>query len=144
MSRALGVDLGARRIGLAISDASGTLATPLTVLERSGDVSRDHQAIVGAARDAGATRIVVGLPRSLSGAHGPAATAVRAEIVQLRAVAGDELRIEEHDERFTTVIAQRRLDEGGARGGGTPIDAAAAAEILQSHLDTARRPGSAR
>ena len=66
----LGVDLGSRRIGLALSDPSGTLASPLSVLERSGDRVRDHRAIVEAARENEAHTIVVGLPRSMSGAKG--------------------------------------------------------------------------
>ena len=135
MTRVLGVDLGARRIGLALSDASRTLASPLAVLERTDDERVDHEAILDAARDAGATRVVVGLPRSLSGAVGPAAERAHAEIAELRSLAGDAIAVEEHDERFTTVIAQRRLRDGGKRRGAAPIDAAAAAEILQSYLD---------
>jgi putative Holliday junction resolvase len=144
MTRVLGVDLGSRRIGLALSDASGTLATPLRVLDRTGDPDRDHAAIVAAARESGAATIVVGLPRSLSGGTGPAARAAEAEIAELRKAAGDEHRVEEHDERFTTVIAQRRLRESGKGGGRAGIDAAAAAEILQSYLDRSARPGAAR
>lgn len=139
MTRVLGVDLGARRIGLALSDASGTLATPLAVLQRTDDARLDHEAILDAARDAGAARVVVGLPRSLSGAVGPAAQRAHAEIADLRSLAGDAIAVEEHDERFTTVIAQRRLRDGGKRRGAAPIDAAAAAEILQSYLDSSRR-----
>jgi putative Holliday junction resolvase len=138
--RVLGVDLGARRIGLALSDPSGTLATPLRVIERTGDDARDLQAVVDAARDEGASRIVVGLPRSLSGASGPAAAHAEHEIAVLRSLAdADDVVVEAHDERFTTVIAQRRLREGGSRRDSTPVDAAAAAEILQSYLDAAAR-----
>lgn len=133
MNRVLGVDLGSRRIGLAVSDRSGTLATPLGVLERSRERRTDHEAIVDAARAHGATRIVVGLPRSLSGATGPAAQAVTEEVDELRAVAGPELPVELHDERFTTVVASRRLRDAGRSR--TSVDAAAAAEILQSYLD---------
>src|SRR5262245_50404625 len=138
MTRVLGVDLGTRRIGLAVSDASRTLATPLRVLERQGDAHADHVAILDAARQEEATSIVVGMPRSLSGGDGPAARAAADEIADLRAVAGDAITVEQHDERFTTVTAERRLREGG-RKGSTPIDAAAAAEILQSYLDRGER-----
>jgi putative Holliday junction resolvase len=140
MSRVLGVDLGARRIGLAVSDRSRTLATPLTVLERRGDPRADHVAILEAARAEDATSIVVGMPRSLSGDSGPAARAAADEITELRALAGDAITVEQHDERFTTVTAQRRLREGGTHKRTTPIDAAAAAEILQSYLDRIPRP----
>jgi putative pre-16S rRNA nuclease len=137
MGCVLGVDLGARRIGLARSDPSGTLASPVAVLERSGDVDADHAAIFAAAREAGADRIVVGLPISLSGNEGPAARGVRGELDALRAAAGDEFAVEVHDERFTTVEANRALAAAGHRGPARrrSIDAAAAAVMLQSWLE---------
>jgi len=142
VSRVLGVDLGSRRIGLAVSDASGTLAIPLRVLERGRERRADHEAIVEVARTEGATRIVVGLPRSLSGTTGPAARAVTEEVDELRTVAGPDLPVELHDERFTTVVATRRLRDAGR--GRTSLDAAAAAEILQSYLDQPSRGRPAR
>ena len=136
MARLLGVDLGARRIGLAVSDVTGTLASPLAVQERATDHGADHAAIVATAREEGVARIVVGLPRSLSGAEGPAAQAARAEADELRAVAG--LPVDLHDERLTTVSATRRLRESRrGRAKRDPVDAAAAAEMLQSYLDAA-------
>jgi putative Holliday junction resolvase len=136
----LGVDLGTRRIGLACSDRSGTLATPLRVLERTGDVTADHRAIVAAAREEGAERIVVGFPRSLSGREGPAARAVRDEVEQLKAAAGADLDVVVHDERFSTVSAERSLVAAGRRPAARRRvrDAAAAAVILQSYLEAAR------
>lgn len=133
----LGVDLGSRRIGLASSDPTGTIASPLRVLERSGNVTVDHRAIVDAATELEAQRIVVGLPLSLSGADGPAATAVRAEVEELRQVAGPMLTVDVYDERLTTVIAERGLLEAGLRRGARRRirDAVAAAVILQSYLD---------
>src|SRR5687767_7893572 len=116
MPRVLGVDLGARRIGLACSDPSGTLASPAGVLERSGDPARDHRAIVDTAKELQAERIVVGLPTSLSGREGRAANEARREVDELRAVAGPELPVSLHDERLTTVIAERRLGDAGVRG----------------------------
>jgi putative Holliday junction resolvase len=140
MARVLGVDLGARRIGLACSDPTGTLATPLTVLERSGDVARDHAAIVAAALDAEAERIVVGLPLSLDGSDGPAARTTRAEVEALATAAGSQLPISLHDERLTTVSAERELMAAGMRGRARRkiIDAAAAAVMLQSWLEGER------
>ena len=140
MARVLGVDLGARRIGLACSDPTGTLATPLTVLERSGDVARDHAAIVTAALDAEAERIVVGLPLSLDGSDGPAARAIRAEVEALATAAGSQLPVSLHDERLTTVSAERDLMAAGMRGRARRkiVDAAAAAVMLQSWLEGER------
>ena len=136
MARVLAVDLGERRIGLALSDPSGTLASPLRTLEVSGDPDRDRLAVVAAARDAEAQVIVVGLPRSLSGREGPAARRARAEASALAEVAG-EIRVELHDERFTTRDADRALAAAGTRRRErrARVDAAAAAFILQSYLD---------
>ena len=132
--RVLGVDLGERRIGLALSDPLGIVASPLSVLERSGDRAADHRAIVAAAREAGATRIVVGLPLTLAGREGPAAQAVRQEIAAIAALG---VPVEAHDERFSTVAAEQMLAIGGVRGpaGRRRVDSAAAAVILQSWLD---------
>jgi putative Holliday junction resolvase len=136
VARVLAVDLGERRIGLALSDPSGTLASPLRTIEVSGDPERDRLAIVSAARDAEAQVIVVGLPRSLSGREGPAARRARAEASALAEVAG-EIRVELHDERFTTRDADRALAAAGTRRRErrARVDAAAAAIMLQSYLD---------
>jgi putative Holliday junction resolvase len=137
MARILGVDLGSRRIGLALSDPSGAVATPHRVLQRSGDPAADHRAITAVAREAGADRIVVGLPLSLSGDAGPAARAVLDEVEALRAEAGEGMGVETHDERLTTVIAERGLRASGTRRRRrrAVVDEAAAAVMLQSFLD---------
>jgi len=137
MGRVLGVDLGSRRIGLAVSDPGGRVATPHSVIERSGDVAADHRTILAHAREAGASRVVVGLPLSLSGKAGPAAKAVLGEVDALRALAGGEITVETHDERLTTVIAQRGLQAANAprRARRQAVDAAAAAVMLQSYLE---------
>jgi putative Holliday junction resolvase len=137
MARILGVDLGARRIGLALSDPGGVVATPHRVVERSGDPAADHRAIVAIAREAGAGRIVVGLPLSLSGDVGPAARAVLDEVEALRAEAGEGMRVETHDERFTTVVAEQGLRAAGTRRRRrrAVVDEAAAAVMLQSYLE---------
>lgn len=140
-TRVLGVDLGERRIGLALSDPTATIATPHSVLTRGGDPAADRRAIVDAAREAGAGTIVVGLPRSLSGRDGPAARAAAAEVEALRAIAAPlGLRVDTYDERLTTVIAHRRLDAANVRGRARRqvVDEVAAAVILQSYLDRAR------
>ena len=137
MPRVLGVDLGARRIGLASSDETHTLASPLSFLERSGDSGRDHQAIIDAAREIDAHTIVVGLPLSLSGREGPAANAARTEVEALRALASPDIEVVVHDERLTTVSAERALRDAGSRRRSRrqKIDAAAAAVMLQSWLE---------
>ena len=139
--RVLGVDLGARRIGLALSDPLGVLAGPLAVLERTGDRAADHAAILRAATDNDAGRIVVGVPLSLStGRPGPAAQATLDEVAELagRAAAVDPpLPVETYDERLTTVTAQRSLATGGVRAKDRRgvVDKVAAAVMLQSWLD---------
>ena len=137
MPRILGVDLGTRRIGLALSDPSGTLASPYEVLPRSGDRAHDHRAIITAARENEADRIVVGLPRSLSGRPGPAERSTLDEIDELRAAAPEDITIEPYDERFTTVIAERSLVQSGMRRDARKqvVDKVAAAVMLQSYLD---------
>jgi putative Holliday junction resolvase len=137
MSRVLGVDLGSRRIGLALSDPEGRVATPHTVIERSDDPAADHRAILAHAREAGASRVVVGLPLSLSGDVGPAARAVLGEVDALRALACGEVTVETQDERLTTVIAERGMRAAGARRGTRRrnVDASAAAVMLQSYLE---------
>jgi putative Holliday junction resolvase len=142
LSRVLGVDLGERRIGLAVTDPSGVLASPHDTLSRATERADDHRAIVAAATEVGATRIVVGLPRSLDGKVGPAARAVLDEveaITQLARASGIEVAT--YDERFSTMIAQRNLRDATPRRSKRQktqrerIDASAAAVILQSWLD---------
>jgi putative pre-16S rRNA nuclease len=142
VSRVLGVDLGTRRIGLAVTDPSGVLASPHATLTRSSDRSDDHRAIVDAARDVGAAQIVVGLPRSLSGELGPAARSALAEFEALTLLArADGLEVSTYDERFTTMIAQHAIRDAQPRRNRRrraqreQVDAAAAAVILQSWLE---------
>ena len=133
--RALGLDLGSKRIGVAVSDRSGTIASPLTVIARGRSRRADHERIAELVRDEDAELVVVGLPRSLSGGDGPAAKAARAEVTALATVVG--VPVELHDERFTTVTATRAMTEAGVRGAERrgKVDKVAAAVILQSWLD---------
>ncbi len=137
MSRILGVDLGSRRIGLALSDPLGVTASPLRVLERAAAHAVDHRVIVDVAREVEAGRIVVGLPRALSGKKGPAERATLAEVDELQAVAGPDLPVETYDERFTTVIAQRTLIDAKVRRKDRKqvVDKVAAAVMLQGYLE---------
>jgi putative Holliday junction resolvase len=138
-TRVLGVDLGERRIGLALSDPSRTVASPHGVLRRSGDRDADRRAIVTAARAAGAGVIVVGLPLSLSGKVGPAARAALEEVDALRTIASG-IEVVVHDERLTTVTAERALLEGRVRRDDRRdvVDKVAAAVMLQSWLEGTR------
>jgi putative Holliday junction resolvase len=131
----LGIDLGARRIGVAISDDGQRMASGLTVVARSGDLGSDHRALAAVAGDKEAVAVVVGMPRSLDGSSGPAAQGVRQEVEQLRTVLG--VPVELVDERFTTVTATRALRAAGtkARRARRLVDQEAAAVILQSWLD---------
>ncbi len=147
MRRVLGVDLGARRIGLALSDPLGVLAGPLAVLERTGDRAADHTAILRAATENEAGRVVVGIPLSLStGRPGPAAQATLDEVAELadQAAALDPpVPVETYDERLTTVTAQRSLATGGVRAKDrrAVVDKVAAAVMLQAWLDGQPRSG---
>jgi len=134
--RALGLDLGSKRIGVAISDSGGRLATPYEVVHRSGDRGRDHRAILELAREAEVEAIVVGLPLSLDGSVGPAAKRALKEVAQLGATT--DLPVETYDERLSTVTADRYLMEMdlNAAARRKVVDKVAAAVILQSWLDS--------
>jgi len=131
----LGVDLGERRIGLAISDPTRILATPLSIIERADNRDADHAAILSIAREHDVNEIVVGWPRSLSGRDGPAARSVREETESLKVAAGENMVIGMHDERFSTAIADDRLR--AAKSKRKKSDDAAAAVFLQAYLDGA-------
>ena len=137
--RALGLDLGSRRIGVALSDSAGILASPYETVQRCGDVALDHRRILALATEAEVEILVVGLPLSLDGTVGPAADSVLAEIDELRDATG--LPVETYDERLTTVTATRLLREGGVSGKARRqlVDKVAASVILQSWLDGRRR-----
>ncbi len=131
--RALGIDLGERRIGLALS--SGSVASPLETIERSGDPAVDHRAILAVAAEWEVDTLVVGLPLSLDGSEGPAARSVRSEIADL--AAATSLTVVPYDERLTTVTATRLLREGEVPGRSRRrmVDQVAAAVMLQAWLD---------
>lgn len=136
--RVLGIDLGAKRIGVAVSDSSGTVATPLTVIARSRSRRADHDAIARLVRDEEAEAVVVGLPLNMDGSRGPAAKAAAAEAEVLVTVVGVPVHL--HDERLTTVTAERALREAGVRGQDkrSVVDKVAAAVLLQGWLDAGR------
>jgi putative holliday junction resolvase len=136
--RVLGVDLGSRRIGVAVTDSSRTVATGVTTLDRSADRAADHDALAGLVADYGAVEVVIGLPVSLSGDLGPAARAVLDEIGEIRNAVGVE--VSTVDERFTTATAAGALRAAGrrARDQRNIVDQTAAAELLQTWVERER------
>jgi putative Holliday junction resolvase len=142
--RVLAIDPGARRLGLALSDASGTLATPWQVIESGGSIDGDVDrlaAIITALRteDDGLAAIVVGLPLRLDGTPNEQTARARALAVRLETVTG--LQIVLQDERLTSREAEQRLALRmmNWRTRKARLDAAAAAVILQDYLDARGR-----
>jgi putative Holliday junction resolvase len=141
----MGLDVGERRIGVAIADELGTIASPLTVVfRREGDLAE----IRDLATAQGATTLVVGMPTSMSGREGQQAASVRTFTEELGAIVGPDLAIAFWDERLTTTVAERVLRERGGRGRRKArkgdVDAVAAAVILQGYLDAQRARSSRR
>jgi len=140
MSRALGLDLGSRRIGVAIGDRSGTIASPLCVVQRTGSMKRDHIAIAALVEEEEAEIVVVGLPLNMNGTAGPAARAASDEAAALTTVVG--VPVVTFDERRTTVTADQAMIGAGMKAPARRrvVDKVAAAVMLQSWLD-AGSPG---
>jgi len=141
----LGIDVGQVRVGVAISDPDGILATPLATLARDlktgkGVIPADIQEIARLVTVHNVVGVVVGLPVRLTGEEGPAAMVAR-EYAQLLATAVGPVPVALTDERMSTVVATRRLAERGVRGKRqrAVVDQAAAVEILQGWLDAHRR-----
>ena len=143
--RRLGVDVGSVRVGIALSDPDGVLATPLVTLDRDGTAGTDLDRLVALVDEHEVVEVVVGLPRTLAGRDGPAAQAAQDYAAATRerlAATGHDVAVVLADERLTTVTATRQLSDRGVRGRKQRrvIDQAAAVGILQGHLD-ARRAG---
>jgi putative holliday junction resolvase len=136
--RRLGIDVGAVRVGVAICDPDGVLATPLVTVPRDVGGGSDLRTIAGLVAEHEAVGAVVGLPRTLAGRDGPAAEAARTFADALRGVL--DVPVELSDERLTTVVATRQLRERGVKGRKqrAVVDQAAAVAILQGWLDTHR------
>ena len=137
MSRALGIDFGTRRIGLALSDPTGTLASPLPFLENTGVkqvVSKLKQMVA----DQQIATIVVGLPRNMDGTYGPSAQKVQAFVTQIQPEIS--AKIITQDERLTTSQASRDLAQMGLsqKELRKKVDSSSATLILQQFLDRAR------
>lgn len=136
MKKALGIDLGAARVGLALCDDLGMLAHPLETVQVKG--AGDLAAYVaGVVRREKVEVVVIGLPRNMDGSQGPAAAKTREFGEKLRGkVPGCEIRY--WDERMTTVAAQKALHEMGrnVKKSRHVIDQVAAQMILQGYLDS--------
>lgn len=136
-SRTLGLDVGEKRIGVAVADELGMIASPAGVVQR-GD--GDLQRILELARTHRAGVVVVGLPTGLSGREGPQAAVVRAFAETLVRTSDDTIQIEFWDERLTSAMAERALEGQGRKKNRRTgeVDALAATFILQGYLDAAR------
>jgi putative Holliday junction resolvase len=135
----IGVDVGSVRVGVALSDPDGILATPVATLARDVKGGADLDALAALVAEHGAVEVVVGHPRHLSGAAGTAAREAEAYAEALRGRVGVPVRLV--DERLTTVTATRTLAGRGVRGKAqrAVVDQAAAVAILQSALDALPR-----
>ena len=134
MKVVLALDVGDRRIGVAACDPTGTLASPVTTIERSLEAS-DIEAVLGLASERGAAEIVVGMPLSMSGARGRQARKVEAFTRALASAASVPVNV--IDERLSSAQAERLMREAGRRPSVNRalVDAAAATVILQAYLD---------
>lgn len=138
----VGVDFGARRVGVAVADPETRIARPLEVIDAAASSPPERVAVL--ARDLGAEAVVVGRPVGLSGRAGPAVEAQARFVDELRALA--PCPVVEFDERLTTVVAERALRAAGGRSRARSRirDAVAAQVMLQGYVDsTASRAGGA-
>ena len=131
------MDPGSKRVGLALSDPTETIAQALSTVDAEPHETLPAR-LAAIAKEKEAGRIVVGLPRRMDGSYGPEAAAARTLAARLRSEA--RLPVELVDERLTTVAAERSLREGNVRGAARrqKVDQVAAALLLQSHLDRKR------
>lgn len=143
--RRLGIDLGKARIGVAVCDPDGILATPVSTVRRDmrtvgEEIPHDIRELAEIASDYDVVEIVVGLPVTLSGEEGLAAEHTRTWVERF-ADSVSPVPVTLTDERLTTAVATRRLHERGVRGKRkrSVVDQAAAVEILQHWLDQRRR-----
>ncbi|HEV7897109.1 MAG TPA: Holliday junction resolvase RuvX [Planosporangium sp.] len=140
----LGVDVGTVRIGVAVCDPDGILATPVATVSRDltqrNEIPSDMVEIARLVREHEVIEVIVGLPVNLAGKEGPAAVSIRQYVETLKTVV-DPVPVLFTDERMSTVIATRRLSDRGVRGRRqrAVVDQVAATEILQSWLDAQRR-----
>jgi len=136
--RRLGIDVGSVRVGVALSDPDGVLATPLVTVPRDLDSGSDVRAIAGIVAEHEIVQVVLGLPRTLANREGPATEAARTFGDALTAAL--TVPVVYSDERLTTVVATQQLRARGVKGRKqrSVVDQAAAVAILQGWLDSRR------
>jgi len=137
----LGVDLGERRIGVAVSDSGRVMASPRCTIHRGKDPVSDRAKIAALVAESEVKTVVVGLPLGLDGRRGRAARAAEEEAAALAELLGPlGVEVETFDERLTTVSADRQLVEAGHKGAARRrvVDQTAAAVMLQAWLDAKR------
>ncbi len=151
MSAILGLDLGERRIGIAIADSDGVGARPLATLRRARDSAADARAIEALVATHGVVELVVGLPLEAGGGEGPQATITRSWVYAVQRHLPEGLTLTLRDERLSSHVAESRLGPmPRGRSGGPPtktqrdayrarVDREAAAVILQDELDARQR-----
>jgi putative Holliday junction resolvase len=127
--KVLALDYGSARTGVAVSDATGTLARPVGVVERAGSEAGLAR-VAELVREESAELVVVGLPLTLRGERGAQAQETERFVARLRGIL--DVAVETYDERFTTALAENLSREGG--GGRSAEDARAAAHLLTSYL----------
>lgn len=134
--RVVGIDLGTRRVGVAVSDPDRILASPYEVIQRSGDAARDRRRVAEVVAEVEADLVVVGLPLSMNGSVGKAAASALAEAEALGEVVG--VPVVTFDERLTTVSADRSMMERKMKADARRrvVDKVAAAVMLQAWLDS--------
>lgn len=155
MTALLGIDLGERRIGVAIADGPDVGARPLVTLRRGRTIQADASALRSLIETHAIDELVVGLPIDAAGHEGPQAAVTRDWVGHLRDELDDRLVITLRDERLSSYVAESRLGPmSRGRSGGAPsrqqrdadrarVDREAAAIILQDELDSRRATGSA-
>lgn len=153
MTAVLGIDLGERRIGVAIADGPGVGARPLVTLKRGPTVEDDVSHLLPLIENNLITELVIGLPLEAGGDEGPQAVVTRTWVDALGSHLGDRVRITLRDERLSSHLAESRLGPmRRGRSGGPPsktqrdayrarVDREAAAIILQDELDSRRATG---
>jgi len=134
--RVIGLDMGSKRIGIAVCDDTRFLATPYGVIKRIGDQVKEHAEILNLVSETMATLIVIGLPLTMQGEESIAVKNVKSEIKNLQKKT--KIPVIFHDERLTTVSANSLLDSAGVARSNRKdkIDSVAASVILQSWLDS--------
>ncbi|ABK03657.1 Holliday junction resolvase YqgF [Arthrobacter sp. FB24] len=143
----LGVDVGTVRVGVAVCDRDGILATPLKTLERNAKKNTDVRVLAGLASELGAVQVFVGLPRTLKGeehASARMATDYAELLAEALAARGSDIPVQLVDERLSTVTAHRNLHEAGmsSRNHRKVVDQVAAAGILQHAIDMQKARGT--